>query len=143
MFMIIFLHNNYSQLMYSCTLFTNTAFQEFWLSNSKLLVLTQDRKSMVQRYQNCFQLLDFIVQDILLLIYYRGGSRISRRGRGPVRRRCGPLTRVLFGENVCENKRIGSRRGACARKFCMQIRQCIIDQQYHGLFVVLQLHYQQ
>ena len=23
-------------------------------------------------------------------------------------------TRVLFGENVCQNERIGSRRGACA-----------------------------
>ena len=34
---------------------------------------------------------------------------------------CGPPTRVLFGENVCKNERIGSRRGggACARNFCM------------------------
>ena len=24
---------------------------------------------------------------------------------------CGPLARVLFGENVCENDRIGSHRG--------------------------------
>ena len=27
---------------------------------------------------------------------------------------CGPLTRVLFGENVCKNERIGSHRGGCA-----------------------------
>ena len=27
----------------------------------------------------------------------------------------GPLTQVLFGKNVCKNKRIGSHRGACAR----------------------------
>ena len=31
-------------------------------------------------------------------------------GRGPVRGH-GPPTRALFSENVCENKRIGSRRG--------------------------------
>ena len=31
----------------------------------------------------------------------------------------GPPTQVLFSENVCENKRIISRRGACAGKFCM------------------------
>ena len=29
----------------------------------------------------------------------------------PVRGRRGPPIRALFGENVCENKRIGSRRG--------------------------------
>ena len=33
-----------------------------------------------------------------------GGSRISRRGRGP------PMW-ALFGENVCENERIGSHGG--------------------------------
>ena len=27
----------------------------------------------------------------------------------------GSPTRVLFGENVCENERIGSRRGACTQ----------------------------
>ena len=27
---------------------------------------------------------------------------------------CGPPMQALFGENVCENKRIGSRRGWCA-----------------------------
>ena len=27
---------------------------------------------------------------------------------------CQPLTRVLFGENVCENERIGSHWGVCA-----------------------------
>ena len=37
----------------------------------------------------------------------------------PFLRGRGPLTRVLFGENVCENERIGTRRGACAGKFCM------------------------
>ena len=26
---------------------------------------------------------------------------------------CGPLMRVLFGKNVCENERIGSHRGWC------------------------------
>ena len=31
-------------------------------------------------------------------------------GHGPVRGH-GPLTQALFGENVCENERIGSRRG--------------------------------
>ena len=36
---------------------------------------------------------------------FSGGSRISRReGRAP------PM-RALFGENVCENERIGSHRG--------------------------------
>ena len=30
-----------------------------------------------------------------------------------------PPTWVLFGENTCENERIGSRRGACAGKFFM------------------------
>ena len=28
---------------------------------------------------------------------------------------CGPPTWVLFGKNVCENERIWSHRGACAR----------------------------
>ena len=37
-----------------------------------------------------------------------GGSRISRRGGR------GPPMQVLFSENVCENKRIGSHRGWCA-----------------------------
>ena len=43
-----------------------------------------------------------------------GGSRISRRERAHVRGR-GPPTQALFGENVCENERIGSHREACAR----------------------------
>ena len=44
-----------------------------------------------------------------------GGSRISRRGDGPVRVGCGPPTRVLFSENACENEKIGSHRGVCAQ----------------------------
>ena len=49
----------------------------------------------------------------------RGGSRISVGGRGPVLGGRGPPMQALFGEDVCENERIGSRRGgACARKFC-------------------------
>ena len=35
-------------------------------------------------------------------------------GRGPVTGGCGPPMWVLFTENVCENERIGSHRGACA-----------------------------
>ena len=35
-------------------------------------------------------------------------------GRGLVGK-CGPPMRVLFSENVCENKRIGSRRGRARR----------------------------
>ena len=43
-----------------------------------------------------------------------GGSRISRRGgRAPIMRGHGPPTWALFSENVCENERIGSHRGAC------------------------------
>ena len=42
---------------------------------------------------------------------HSGGSRIScSGGHGPVRRH-GPPMQVLFSENVCENERIGSRRG--------------------------------
>ena len=43
----------------------------------------------------------------------RGGSRISRRERGPVR---GAWTSDVgaFGKNVSENERIGSCRGECA-----------------------------
>ena len=41
-----------------------------------------------------------------------GADPFSGEGRGP------PM-RVLFGENVCENEKIGSRWGACAGKFCM------------------------
>ena len=37
----------------------------------------------------------------------------GRGGRAPIGG-CGPLTWALFGENVCENERIGSHRGACA-----------------------------
>ena len=32
-------------------------------------------------------------------------------GRGPVWGGCGPPTQALFGEYVCENERIGYRRG--------------------------------
>ena len=32
-------------------------------------------------------------------------------GRAPVRRERGTLTRVFFGENVCEKERIGSHTG--------------------------------
>ena len=33
---------------------------------------------------------------------------------------CGPTMRVLFGENVCENRRIGSRKeGDMCQKMCM------------------------
>ena len=46
--------------------------------------------------------------DQLLVVIISGGSRISH-GRG-----CGPLVRALFGENVCENEKIGSCRwGMC------------------------------
>ena len=37
-------------------------------------------------------------------LIHSGGSRISHWGHGP-------LTRVLFSENMCENKRIGSHGG--------------------------------
>ena len=43
-----------------------------------------------------------------------GGSRISRGGGGGGGGGRGPPTWALFGENVCENERIGSHRGACA-----------------------------
>ena len=71
--------------------------------------------------------------DILLLRIYRppslsckdklvinlglvnsGGSSISHKGGVHPLGGRGPLTWALFGENVCENKRIGSNRGACA-----------------------------
>ena len=35
-------------------------------------------------------------------------------GRGPVMGRHGPPMWALFGENVCENERIGSHRGGRA-----------------------------
>ena len=44
------------------------------------------------------------------------GAWTQFRGRGL-------LMQVLFGENMCENKRIGPRSGACMRHICMQIRQ--------------------
>ena len=48
-------------------------------------------------------------------IIYSGGSRISRRGGvDPLGGRV-PPTWVLFGKNVCENKRIWSRRGGMRR----------------------------
>ena len=42
-----------------------------------------------------------------------GGSRISRKGGGmdPLGGGCGPLTQVLFSENVCKNEGIWSCRG--------------------------------
>ena len=40
-----------------------------------------------------------------------GGSRISRRGGVDPLGGHGPPMWVLFGKNVCENERIGSRRG--------------------------------
>ena len=33
---------------------------------------------------------------------------------------CGPLMRVLYGENVCENERIGSHRGVVRPK-CLYV----------------------
>ena len=57
--------------------------------------------------------------------YNRGGSRISRGGggggggRGPVTEGCEPPAWALFGENECENEKIGSCRGACAGNFCL------------------------
>ena len=48
----------------------------------------------------------------------RGRSRISHRGHGAILGGHGPPMRALFGENVCENERIGCRGGgACAGKF--------------------------
>ena len=41
-------------------------------------------------------------------INHSGGSRISRRGAASTHRH---PTRALFGENVCENERIGPRKG--------------------------------
>ena len=43
-----------------------------------------------------------------------GGSRISRRGRGPRRGRGGLPRWLLFENCVCRNKRIWTLRGACA-----------------------------
>ena len=56
-----------------------------------------------------------------LFISISGGSRISRRGGGgehPLGGH-GLRTLALFGENVCENERIGSHRGACAPPMSM------------------------
>ena len=38
----------------------------------------------------------------------------------------GPPTRVLFGENVCKNERIGSHRGWHAPGMPPKIRQCYL-----------------
>ena len=50
--------------------------------------------------------------------YPRGGSWIFHRGEGlgPFWGVRGPLIRAFFGENLCENERIGSCRGAMPRK---------------------------
>ena len=48
---------------------------------------------------------------------FKGGSKISRRGRGPVWGGHGLPTRALFGENVCENERIESHRGRAPENF--------------------------
>ena len=45
------------------------------------------------------------------MILFSGGSRISRRGAVHPLGGHRPPMRVLFGENVCENERIGSHRG--------------------------------
>ena len=65
--------------------------------------------------------------NVITVCYHIGKSQwriqdFPKGGRGPVRGR-GPPTRVLFSENVCENKRIGSRRGACTGHALPQIRQ--------------------
>ena len=46
-----------------------------------------------------------VVSSTSFFVMYSGGSRIPRRGGR------GPSTWALFGKNVCENERIGSRRG--------------------------------
>ena len=43
-----------------------------------------------------------------------GGRAPVRGGRGPIRGGRGPPMWALFGENVCENERIGSHRGGRA-----------------------------
>ena len=46
---------------------------------------------------------------------------------------------ALFAENVCENERIGScKAGACAGKFCMKIRQCLLCSKLLKLTVPMQ-----
>ena len=57
-----------------------------------------------------------------------GGSRISRRGACTRWGGHGPPMWALFGENVCENGRIGCHRGGMhrARPPPPQIRQCIL-----------------
>ena len=50
----------------------------------------------------------------LSLVRSGGGSRISDRGRGPIWGGRGTLTWALFGENICENERIGSHEGGRA-----------------------------
>ena len=85
---------------------------------------------VVHRKQGCVQndIIDTIIMHSCSFrrnIHFSGGSRISRKRGGvhPLGGR-GPLTWALFGENVCENQRIGSHRGVCAGH-APQICQCI------------------
>ena len=47
---------------------------------------------------------------------FSGGSRISRWGGAEPLRGCQLLTQAHFGENICENERIGSHWGGRRRR---------------------------
>ena len=53
----------------------------------------------------------FVSKMVNATFKYRANPEFPVGGRGPVLGGCGPLMQVLFGENVCENERIGSRWG--------------------------------
>ena len=48
---------------------------------------------------------------LIIVLLVSGGSRISRWGGTSTHWEHQPLMQALFGKNVCENKRIGSRLG--------------------------------
>ena len=54
-------------------------------------------------------------------------------GHGPILGGHGPLIWVLFGENVCENKRIGSHRGHVLENFVCRSANAPLTVMYQSL----------
>ena len=83
------------------------------VNNIYILVLCNIKISICNlKFRNCVQISQF-----------SGGSRISRKGGVHPLGGRGPPMWVLFGENICENERIGSHRGRVPGT-SPQIRQC-------------------
>ena len=112
-FMEMYMYNNSKTEKVSCQMATDF-FSYILLCTSALVDSgcafppngTQFFRFRIHFAENPPALESYYTQKDYIITRYSGGSRISRRGGG----RGSPML-ALFGENVCENERIGSCRG--------------------------------